>query len=380
VKRYTREQFGVEVARESFVDTVYIEDPDDRTQYVTNIFRAELTGGPMRFRADGDYDDARWLASADLAQLWMPSALRDPLVRILTDPQYAPETDWASATVADAETSAPTREATPLAEGDAAPLPVEDSPAPDNRAAWDAIAKTYQDEFFRERGTGRLMWTRGIYEDELQLLDDVRGKHAIVIGCGGGQDCVELVRMGAVAIGIDLSQEQIAYAKKYAAKHDADNASFVVGSAEDLSRFDDASFDLALSIHALGYVEHADAALNEAARVLRPGGVLAIAVPHPWNQVFSDAAPYYARRSYYTAQTPYMDWNWDAAKFGESGRLRDWRRTVGEWFDLITSAGFTIERLVEPYQGDISDDDAEGYDMQRARLMPHVLIMKARKR
>jgi ADP-ribose pyrophosphatase YjhB (NUDIX family) len=86
VKRYTREQFGVEVARETFVDTVYMEDPDDRTQYVTNIFRAELSGGPMRFRADGDYDDARWLASADLAQLWMPPALRDPLVRIMTDP------------------------------------------------------------------------------------------------------------------------------------------------------------------------------------------------------------------------------------------------------------------------------------------------------
>jgi hypothetical protein len=70
----------------------------------------------------------------------------------------------------------------------------------------------------------------------------------------------------------------------------------------------------------------------------------------------------------------------DAEKFGDSGRLRDWRRTVSEWFDLVTNAGFTIERLVEPYQGAISAEDAEGYDMQRAKLMPHVLIFKARKR
>lgn len=369
VKRYTREQFGVQVAREAFVDTVYVEDPDDRRQYIANIFRADLAGGPMRFRADGDYDDARWLAASELDQLWMPPALREPLVRIMTDPAYAPDADW---------TSHGMREAAPLAEGANEQPPA--GPPPDNRAGWDAIAKAYQENFYGERAPERLRWTRGIYEDELHLLDDVRGKRAIVIGCGGGQDCVALSKLGAVAVGIDISSEQITYAKRYASKHGADNASFVEGAVEDLSRFDDASFDLALSIHALRYVEHAGRAIDEAARVLRSGGVLAISVPHPCDQVFSDAPPYRAERSYFSARTPYVDWNWDAEKFGEEGRLRDWRRTVSEWFGLLTNAGFAVERMLEPYQGDMSAEDAEWYDMERARLMPHVLIIKARKR
>lgn len=364
VKRYTREQFGVQVAREAFVDTVYVEDPDDRKQYVANIFRADLGGGPMRFRADGDYDDARWLAASELDQLWMPPALREALVRIMTDPEYAPDADWTADVMP---------EAAPLAER-------ADEPPPDNRAVWNAIAKTYQDDFYGERAIGRLRWTRGIYEDDLHLLDNVRGKRAIVLGCGGGQDCVALSRLGAVAVGIDISSEQITYAKRYASKHSADNASFVEGAVEDLSRFDDASFDLALSIHVMRYVADIERAMSEAARVLRPGGVLAVSVPHPADQMFSDSAPYRAERSYFSQRTPYIDWNWDEEKFGGSGRLRDWRRTVSEWFDLFGNAGFTVERLVEPYGGDMSAEDAEWYDMERVHLVPHVLIIKARKR
>jgi SAM-dependent methyltransferase/ADP-ribose pyrophosphatase YjhB (NUDIX family) len=371
VKRYAREQFGVEVSADSFVDTVYMEDPDDRTQYITNIFRAQLRGGPMRFRADGDYDDARWLASAEVAQLWMPPSLRDPLVKIMTDPEYAPDTDW----------STPEAQAVPLAERAGAPTASTlDAPAPDNRAAWDAIAKSYQDDFYGERYGTRLRWARGVYEDDLHLLEDVARKRAIVLGCGGGQDVVALAVMGAVTTGVDLSGEQILYARRFAAKHGADNASFVTGDVSDLSRFDDGSFDVGVSIYALQFVEDLGAVLSGAARVLRTGGVLGIAVPHPWNQIFSNTQPYFAQRPYFTALLPHIDWNWDDAKFAERGRLREWRRTITEWVDALVAAGFALERIVEPYQGDVSGHDADTFDLPRARLMPSVIIFKARKR
>ena len=101
-------------------------------------------------------------------------------------------------------------------------------------------------------------------------LGDIRGKRALVLGCGGGQDVVALVKLGAVAVGIDSSPKQLAYARKFAQGRDADNASFVEGGVEDLSRFDDASFDLAVSIHVLDYVERVEDALSQAARVLKP--------------------------------------------------------------------------------------------------------------
>ncbi len=370
LRRHTRDQFGVGLGEEAFVETVYLIDPDDQQQYVANIFRTPIVDGPMRFNTEGDYDDARWLAPADLEQLWMPPDLRVPLIKILTEPESLHETDWSQAV----------GEGVPLGEraGRALPLhgDVSPEPAPDNRAGWDAIAAAYQEERYGDRDAGRLKWSRGLHEDELLLLDDVRGKRAIVLGCGGGQDVVALSGMGAIAVGIDVSTKQLEYAKKYAERHGAANASFVEGTVEDLSRFDDESFDLALSVHVLGYVERAERAFAEAARVLKAGGALVIAVPHPFNITRTDDPPYGIARGYWS---PASDWDW-AFDGGATASFREYPRTVSQWFQLLVDAGFSVERLIEPYQGDISGDDATGFDLGLAKLMPYVLIMKARKR
>jgi SAM-dependent methyltransferase/ADP-ribose pyrophosphatase YjhB (NUDIX family) len=368
LRRHARDQFGVGLGEETFLETVYLVDPDDARQYVANIFRTPILDGPMRFNSEGDYDDARWLAPGDLDQLWMPPDLRAPLLQILTPPEAPHETDW----------SQPLGEGVPLAEQAAAASGVAatSEPAPDNRAGWDAIAHAYQEERYGDRDAGRLKWSRGLHEDELHLLHDVGGKRALVLGCGGGQDVIALSKMGAVAIGIDVSAKQIDYARKYAERHGAENASFVEGAIEDLSRFDDESFDFAVSIHALGYVEDAELAFAEAARVLKAGGVLAIAVPHPFNSTRADDPPYGVVRSYWSGP---VDWDWKF-EVGASARFREFPRTVSCWFGLLTDAGFVVERLLEPYQGDVTGTDAKGFDHRLAKLMPYVLIMKARKR
>ena len=249
LRRHALEQFGIGVGDETFVETVYLIDPDGAHQYVANIFRAPISDGPMRFNTEGDYDDARWSTAGELEQLWMPPDLRVPLVKILTEPEALHDTDWTQAI----------GEGVPLAERDAAAVgaqpaaPVE--PAPDNRAGWDTIAAAYQEQIFGERLGDRFMWSWALSEDDLHLRDAVRGKRVIVLGCGGGQDAVVLDKLGAIAVGIDQSSKQIEYAKAYALRHGALNASFVEGTVEDLSRFDDASFDMAVSAHMLNYVE-----------------------------------------------------------------------------------------------------------------------------
>ena len=57
LRRHAREQFGVTLGLEQFVDTVYLQDAEDQTPYVTNIFRAPIVDGPLRFNAAGEYDD-----------------------------------------------------------------------------------------------------------------------------------------------------------------------------------------------------------------------------------------------------------------------------------------------------------------------------------
>lgn len=355
VSRHAREQFGVTPASEVFFDTVYIEDPDDGQRYVANIFRVTLGDQPMRFRGDGDYDDARWLTSPDIETLWMPPDLRAAAVRALTAPDE-PQMSW--------------EEAVPLAER------VDDAPPPDNHAAWTAIAASYQREhaFLDPK---RLRWGRGVYEHEARVLGDVRGQRAIVLGCGDGRDVVALASMGAIVTGVDFVPAQITAAQRLASGQGIDNAAFAAGDITNLVAFGDASFDLAVSIWALDFVTDAQAAIAEAARVLRGGGVLAIAVGHPWNQVFAPASPYAVMRPYWA---DVVDTNWDDAQFGSEGVLRTWRRTIEQWVSMLTAAGFAIERIAEPYGGDVSGDEAIGYDIERARLMPQTLIIKARKR
>jgi SAM-dependent methyltransferase/8-oxo-dGTP pyrophosphatase MutT (NUDIX family) len=362
LRRHLVEQFGIGLGQSSFVETVYITDPQDDARYVANIFRTSVTE-PMRFNADGEYDDARWLGVADIEQLWMPPDLRDPLIKILNEPEAHAETDWATAY---------NSEGTPIAERKAAAAE-PDEPAPDNRAGWDAISAAYQETIFGDRFEGRFMWSWTQSEDDLHLLDDVAGKRVLVLGCGGGQDVVALDKLGAVAVGIDASAKQIAYARQYAIRHGAANASFVEGTVEDLSRFDDDSFDMAVSAHMLNYVERIQNTLAETHRVLKPGGGFALSVRHPFDVTLSDGSPFCVEHAYWDGQ---HDWTW-SFESGEEARFRQWYWTVADWFEMLTAAGFTIERLLEPREDAIDD---EGSARGRRKLVPYSLYIKARKR
>jgi ubiquinone/menaquinone biosynthesis C-methylase UbiE len=182
--------------------------------------------------------------------------------------------------------------------------------------------------------------------------------------------------MGAVAVGIDQAPKQLEYARKYALTGNASNSSFVEGSIEDLSRFDDESFDLALSIHVLDYVERVDGALREAARVLKPGAVLAIAIKHPFGAHLDGPPPLHMWNSYWA---PHADWPWEF-KDNSSATLRHYFRTISEWLALITDVGFVIEKLFEPREADLPKAEGDELDDDWMRLVPYTLVIKARKR
>jgi ubiquinone/menaquinone biosynthesis C-methylase UbiE/ADP-ribose pyrophosphatase YjhB (NUDIX family) len=365
LRRHTVEQFGVGLGLETFVETVYLVDPDDQHQYVLNIFRIQATG-PLRFDAEGEYDDARWLTPADVDRLWMPPDLRLPLLKILAEPPSPHEMDWSRA-----------GEAVPLGERTASTVGAQPAApeAPDNKAGWDTISAAYQEQCFGERYGERFMWSWALSEDDLHLLDDVRGKRVIVLGCGGGQDAVALDRMGAIAVGIDQSERQIEYARKFAARHNAANASFVVGTVEDLSRFDDGSFSAAVSAHMLNYVQRIEQTLRETARVLEPGASFALSVRHPADAMLSDQMPHRIEHSYWDAQ---HDWSW-TFEGADPVRFRQWFWSVAQWFDMLTAAGFAVERIIEPEDSSANAKDDDDTRARRA-LVPYTLIMKARKR
>ncbi len=104
------------------------------------------------------------------------------------------------------------------------------------------------------------------------------GMRLLDIGCGPGSITLGLARTVAPgeAVGIDRSAESIAAARVLAEAQGCTNIRFETGDCYALP-FEDASFD-AVFIHAvLQHLEEPLAALKEARRVIRSGGVVAIA-------------------------------------------------------------------------------------------------------
>jgi SAM-dependent methyltransferase len=97
------------------------------------------------------------------------------------------------------------------------------------------------------------------------------------VGCGDGALVRHLARRGARAIGVEVGREPLARARAHAP---VGGERYVEGGAQALP-LDDACADVVVFANSLHHVptELLDAALGEAARVLRAGGVLYVQEP-----------------------------------------------------------------------------------------------------
>jgi arsenite methyltransferase len=112
----------------------------------------------------------------------------------------------------------------------------------------------------------------------IDALDVGPGSLVADVACGTGSSAIQAAEeTGCHVVGIDLAPANVEYARAAAGTAGlADRARFVVGDAEAL-QLDDASVDGVLCECALCTFPDKPAAAAEIARVLRPGGVLALA-------------------------------------------------------------------------------------------------------
>jgi arsenite methyltransferase len=105
------------------------------------------------------------------------------------------------------------------------------------------------------------------------------GDEVLDLGSGSGSDvfcAAVLVGEGGRVVGIDFTDEQVAKARKLRDEHGFPQVEFEQGRIEKLP-FDDSSFDAVISNGVINLSLVKNVVFEEAARVLRPGGRLAVA-------------------------------------------------------------------------------------------------------
>lgn len=127
---------------------------------------------------------------------------------------------------------------------------------------WSARAESWATHWARLAGPARAA-----------LLDAANagpGTRLLDVGCGSGELCAAAGERGARVAGIDAAAGMIAIARRRVPDGD-----LRIGPIESLP-WPDATFDVVTAINALQFADDFVAALREAARVARPGGLVAV--------------------------------------------------------------------------------------------------------
>lgn len=117
------------------------------------------------------------------------------------------------------------------------------------------------------------------------LLPIRPGDRLLDLGCGGGRHAFEAARRGARVVAVDTDRSELAQvtaifaAMAQAGEIPAGGSGLAVSGDATCLPFDDGSFDKVIAAEVLEHLPADQVAMNEIARVLRPGGVAAITVP-----------------------------------------------------------------------------------------------------
>jgi len=112
----------------------------------------------------------------------------------------------------------------------------------------------------------------------LELAGDLKpGTRVLDVGCGNGASCGELLRRGCAVVGVDLSQQGIAQARKAFPE-----GRFEMLAADDhmLESLSEAPFDLVISTEVVEHLYSPREWARGCYRALKPGGIFICTTPY----------------------------------------------------------------------------------------------------
>ena len=197
----------------------------------------------------------------------------------------------------------------------------------------------------------------------ISLLPAPKNQKVLDAGCGSGWYAEYLLKHGAKVVAFDFNADFVQLTRARV----GDRAQVLQADlAEPLDFARDHEFDLVVCPLVLHYLKDWLPALREFHRVLKPRGVLVFSTHHP----FQDWQ-YFKTEDYFAVDLLEDEWH--------IGKVKFYRRPLTAMSRDLASAGFDIERILEPQPTeDFKRADPKGYEKHMKR--PLFLVIRARKR
>jgi len=213
-----------------------------------------------------------------------------------------------------------------------------------SRDYWDATAGEYQKE--TQISVTDFHYGPLVYGDsKYQLLpEDLSGLRCYEFGCGAAQNSIYLASQGADCVATDISDEQVAEAKKLVRRFGLDVELFRHPMESPLPE-KYGKFDLVHSSYVLSFSSRPHRAILNAGAALKPGGTFIFSTGHPafageWMEIDDEFGTFI--RNYFN---PVPDIRYDdkgneviRSNFFTFDKLTNW----------ISHAGMMVERILEP--------------------------------
>lgn len=178
----------------------------------------------------------------------------------------------------------------------------------------------------------------------LELTGPVSSLRVLDVACGHGVIAREMARQGAQVVGVDLSPRLLERARSMETEERLD-ISYVEADATSSALLPDQHFDVVVCNFGLSDVDRLDDLCANVSRLLVAGGRFVFSILHP---CFPGVA---GVSGSWPTDGRYYDEGWWLAD-GELSVLRREvganHRTLSTYLNTLSTAGLTLERMVEP--------------------------------
>jgi len=222
---------------------------------------------------------------------------------------------------------------------------------------------------------------------ELEELGDVQGKTLLHLQCHFGMDTLSWAREGAIATGVDLSEESIKLAKILSEEIKVP-ATFVTSDVYNLPNVLKGEFDIVFTSYGvLGWLPDLKKWTKVVNHFLKKGGTFYIAEIHPLTGIFDEKL---VITDSYFREKPYIEKvtkDYTDNQVSIDGKTYNWTHPLSEVFNVLAEEGLTIEYLHEfpftvydRFPGLLKEDKQGHWRFKDSRIqLPLLFSLKATK-